>query len=62
VRDAVPWVRKLTIFESWLQQEFDWWSFFSVHTNGRDPAQLHRQGGHFARLLAEYVRVTDSET
>lgn len=58
VRDAVPWVRKLTIVESWLQQEFDWWSFFSVHTNGGDPAQLHRQGAHFAALLAEYVEAT----
>lgn len=58
VRDAVPWVRQLTIFETWLQEEFDWWDFFSVHTNGVDPAQLRRQGGHFARLLAAYVRAT----
>jgi hypothetical protein len=50
----VPWVRKLTIIESWLQQEFDYWDFFSVHTNGASPEQLHRQGSHFAALLAEY--------
>lgn len=55
VRDAVPWVRKLTIIETWLQEAFDFWNFFSVHTNGSDPAQLHRQGGHLAGLLAAYV-------
>jgi len=60
VRDAVPWVRKLTIIETWLQQEFDWWNFFSVHTNGGSPAQLHRQGAHFAALLAEYVRTVQA--
>jgi len=55
VRDAVPWVRKLTIIESWLQQTYDFWSFFSVHTNGESPDQLRRQGARFARLLAEHV-------
>ena len=55
VRDAVPWVRKLTIIESWLQQTYDFWSFFSVHTNGESPDQLRRQGARFARLLAKYV-------
>jgi hypothetical protein len=59
VRDAVPWVRKLTIIESWLQQEHDFWNFFSVHTNGADPEQLRRQGGWFAGLLARYVLGTD---
>ena len=55
VRDAVPWVRKLSIFESFLQQRYDFWSFFSVHTNGRDPEQLRRQGARFAGLLADLV-------
>lgn len=55
VRDAVPWVRKLTIIESWLQQQHDFWNFFSVHTNGSDPWQLRRQGAPFAELLARFV-------
>ena len=55
VRDAVPWVRKLTIIESWLQQSHDFWNFFSVHTNGSDPDQLRRQGRRFARLLADHT-------
>ncbi|MBT3341642.1 MAG: hypothetical protein HN404_01480 [Gemmatimonadetes bacterium] len=61
VRDAVPWVRKLTIIESWLQEEFDFWNFFSVHTNGADPDQLYRQGGHMAELLANFVRARRGE-
>jgi hypothetical protein len=55
VRDAVPWVRKLTIFESYLQQDYDFWNFFSVHTNGRDPENLRTQGGLFAGLIARYM-------
>jgi hypothetical protein len=55
LRDAVPWVRKLTIFESHLQQEYDFWNFFSVHTNGADPAQLRRQGARFADLLCQFI-------
>ena len=55
VRDAVPWVRKLTIIESYLQEKYDFWNFFSVHTNGADPAQLRRQGGKFADLIARYL-------
>ncbi len=53
--DAVPWVRKLTIFESHLQKDYDFWNFFSVHTNGGDPGQLRRQGARFADLLCDYV-------
>lgn len=52
VLDAVPWVRKLTIFESYLQADHDFWNFFSVHTNGRDPENLRTQGGLFADLIA----------
>ncbi|MDA0745526.1 MAG: hypothetical protein O2954_03350 [bacterium] len=55
VLDAVPWVRKLTIFESYLQQDYDFWDFFSVHTNGRDPENLRTQGGLFAELIAQYI-------
>ena len=55
LRDAVPWVRKLPIFESYLQKEYDFWNFFSVHTNGRDPDNLRRQGALFAGLVADYV-------
>ena len=54
LRDAVPWVRKLTIFESFLQQQYDFWPFFSTHTNGRDPDNLRSQGARFVDLLAEY--------
>ena len=55
LRDAVPWVRQLTIFESYLQKEFDFWPFFSTHTNGRDPDNLREQGALFADLLGRYV-------
>ena len=57
LRDAVPWVRKLTIFESFLQQTYDFWPFFSTHTNGSDPDNLRAGGARFADLLARYVRV-----
>ncbi len=56
LRDAVPWVRKLTIFESFLQQTYDFWPFFSTHTNGRDPENLRAGGVRFADLLARYVQ------
>ncbi len=57
LRDAVPWVRKLTIFESYLQKEFDFWPFFSTHTNGKSPENLRAQGERFAQLLARYVQM-----
>jgi hypothetical protein len=57
LRDAVPWVRKLQILESYLQTEYDFWNFFSVHTNGRDPANLRQQGALFADLLLKYAKV-----
>ena len=57
LRDAVSWVRKLAILESYLQTEYDFWNFFSVHTNGRDPGNLRQQGALFADLLAGYVKV-----
>jgi hypothetical protein len=59
LRDAVPWVRTLTIFESYLQKTYDFWPFFSTHTNGRDPANLREQGARFADLLAIYVEQTN---
>lgn len=55
LRDSVPWVRKLTIFESYLQQRYGFWPFFSTHTNGIDPANLRAGGAKFADLLARYV-------
>ncbi|RKX30793.1 MAG: hypothetical protein DRP71_14495 [Verrucomicrobia bacterium] len=55
LRDAVPWVRELTIFETHLQQEYDFWNFFSTHTNGKDPDNLKAQGRRFADLLARFV-------
>ena len=55
LRDAVPWVRKLTIFESYLQQTYDFWPFFSTHTNGINPDNLRAGGSRFADLLAKYV-------
>lgn len=58
LRDATPWVRELTIFESYLQQTYDFWPFFSTHTNGKNPANLREQGGRFADLLAKYVERT----
>lgn len=60
LQDAVPWVRQLTIFETHLQQEYDFWNFFSTHTNGRSPANLREQGRCFADLLAEFVLGADS--
>lgn len=57
LRDAVPWVRKLTIFESYLQQTYDFWPFFSTHTNGIDPDNLRTGGARFADLLAQYVKL-----
>jgi hypothetical protein len=59
VLDAVPWVRKLTIIESYLQQEYDFWNFFSVHTNGRDPDNLRTQGGLFADLITRRINTPD---
>lgn len=53
--DAVPWVRQLPIFESFLQKQYDFWNFFSVHTNGQNPDNLREQGGRFAELLAKFV-------
>ncbi len=55
--DAVPWVRQLSIFESYLQKEYDFWNFFSVHTNGRDPENLREQGERFAGLLAQFIQM-----
>lgn len=60
LHDAVPWVRQLTIFETHLQQEYDFWNFFSTHTNGRDPSNLREQGGRFADLLAKFVLGAES--
>jgi len=45
----------LTIFETHLQQEYDFWNFFSTHTNGKDPDNLKAQGRRFADLLARFV-------
>ena len=53
--NTVPWVRTLPIIESYLQKEYDFWHFFSTHTNGRDPDNLREQGGRFAELLAAFV-------
>ncbi len=60
--NAVPWVRELTIVETYLQREYDFWNFFSTHTNGKSPENLKEQGERFADLLAKFIEMkTDNK-
>ena len=59
--NTVPWVRQLPIFESYLQKEYEFWHFFSTHTNGRDPENLREQGGRFAELLAQFIQMKSGD-